>query len=207
MQVAPWGVYKIKPMRDFYCCFVCAFYNVHVCVWQQQVIQVTCHWIVHTRPNVCVCVRVSLSFRSYWKLYWISSALLCVKFIVSIIQHQQQRLQQQQTAAASKTHPAAFSTRMRFSSEIVWLAHIQYILYTYIHIHIFCIFYGAPSAATLTRAARDPLLTALTLTFMDQPTHTHIHLRTSLEFSILDSNSLPSPRADCGTLRIRNLRR
>lgn len=65
--------------------------------------------------------------------------------------------------------------------------------------HIFCIFYGAPSAATLTRAARatrDPLLTALTLTFMDLPTHTHTrtlaytYSRTSLEFSILDSNSL-----------------
>lgn len=49
--------------------------------------------------------------------------------------------------------------------------------------HIFCIFYGAPSAATLTRAARaarDPLLTALTLTFMDLPTRTlaHTHLLT-----------------------------
>lgn len=35
MQVPPWGVYvsvcKIKFMRDFYCCFVCALNNAHVC--------------------------------------------------------------------------------------------------------------------------------------------------------------------------------
>lgn len=144
-----------------------------------QVIQVKCHWVRLIQQHASLCRRAAHAFRprSNCKPYWIPSALLCGKFIVSIIQLQQQ----QKKWYIQYIYIYCFFYTHAISCEIVCLV-LLYILWrththTYRHAHNQC----RPWLKTELSSCPRSVLTALTLTFMgwrEQPIYTHTNTRT-----------------------------